>query len=652
VRLDLLPANLSLTSRAAGLLLLLAFGGCKDPPRVECEFDIDCRQACQVCDPGAGRCIPDSRCLDLVEGHCERDLDCDPLLERCLAGACVPAFDGGLPDGGDGDPGTCPDLSGNWDLATDCAGLGAASGVPISQLDCDLAFALGTQLCTARLSGAGVMSLQCAGHDFTCSGAVTANAPFGATCTGGCQFGFAPVDPRRACSRHDQPACADQDQVCDLTCHPDGWHAACSIPNPSGRAVGHYCSALDEVFCQNSMCFDGACLAFCLIDADCAGFAGTVCRDVPLAKGACAADTFRVCQPELVGQTPCGHDIDCKVGDRCSFAQLDDRVLPVCATPAPDRLPPGAACQRPEQCRTRVCLCDQSLCDEQAGVCSMLCIDDRDCPQGTVCDSIQVPDLLGRQHPLSACVRDPASCGRDADCQPGRSCQALLDLDAQAFVSSCRQGGGTGAANTGDACVDDSDCFSLACRDNPPYCAALCLSDLDCPVFDSGVACTQDADCPADHRCEANSCLRSLECWTFPFFWQDPMGIERVDLVNQCLPNRSPCGSNLDCPAGQICRGYPDKDATDVYFGCALANPGGGALGVDCQLTGSPGCATNICVFDNEAGMGHELWYCSQICQVDADCDDPAQYHCQQVHTTIRPGYEAWTGICLVTQDL
>jgi hypothetical protein len=77
-------------------------------------------------------------------------------------------------------------------------------------------------------------------------------------------------------------------------------------------------------------------------------------------------------------------------------------------------------------------------------------------------------------------------CYRNADCPAGQSCQVFLSAEPGAGLEqACASGGPPGYDNTGAACANDAQCFSLWCLSPQGVCTGLCVTGADCPAGSS-----------------------------------------------------------------------------------------------------------------------------------------------------------------------
>jgi len=564
-----------------------------------------------VCGASCGTCLPPEACT--AQGLCE-----------------VPA--------------ACPDLSGTYDITPYCLG-GDIGDIVIDQTGCAIAFTLDAIYCTGRLDAQLNLYVECGGLGFPCYGEVSLTTSFVIVCSPQCSFIFERLELGAACTSHRDPVCTAEGELCGVVLDDGGLATRCVRILPGGREPGAYCDEEAGLLCANSLCVDHACGAVCVDDLDCAGYLGTSCQDVPYTLEG-VTGSIRSCTPVNAGETACRRTPDCAPSRVCSFRPTLDDVLAVCLQPNPDGAPAGLACTQGSECETGLCLCGAELCTGgNEGRCSELCLDSLDCVQGSECGLVMVQDLGGGAHELTACVRDPDpdACGRNADCPAGRSCQVFLDADGLSLVTECQYGSGPGHDNTGEACAGPTDCFSVWCG-NWGYCLGVCVSDADCPTFDTATACGADATCELGTLCEAGLCRRVFGCTTYAFYLGDDASGQPVyDTTNLCMPERRPCALDADCRAGEACRLDANSTATAAVYVCDAGGPGTGQLGANCEA-GEEVCWSGHCLIEGEGGPGLE--YCTRACVTDADCEPTDTYSCQAIRVDVRPGFVSYLPAC------
>ena len=465
-------------------------GVCVDDDR--CMSDADCpggrceqgacvapcaADACpglQTCDPGTGACIEpdvcadDIDCLDLricLDGTCAspcaEDSEC-PGAQTCVEGECA-------------EPATC---TGDLDCTTDRLCVGGACQAPCGRVDCD-----GAQVCggdgrcaeadpcggddgcfAGRRCDAGVCVEPCA-EDAECAG-VERCVEGRCVLPDACMLDAA-CGPGRICV---EQQCVD---ACPArACPPD---AMCD--EATGRCVVQN-ACLEAADCAGAQrCVDGRCLepAFCTGDLDCLG--GRSCVD-NTCVGLCDVDgdcpgRQRCAGGQCVEGAGCDADLDCLGARRCH------PEIAVCVDACPDGACPAGL------------VCRAGLCGEPDG-----CLDDAECAGERVC-------RLGR------CA--VGECAAHDDC-PGGTCADFACADAAPGACACPDGW----ACIAGACVQPGPCgggtcpAGWVCRDDG-LCGR-CADDADCPGrCDDGIcldeiACESDDDCLPGHACLGGRC--------------------------------------------------------------------------------------------------------------------------------------------------
>ncbi|HRY95596.1 MAG TPA: hypothetical protein P5147_19195 [Myxococcota bacterium] len=611
---------------------------CPDCTGQECGYD-GCGGSCGTCAEGE-QCSESGHC---VEAPCCEGLECGP--DPCLGRSCGTCGHAARcsPQGLCEPIETCPDLSGTYDITPYCLGENIGA-VVIDQAGCAITFSL-YAICTGRLDARLNLYVECGGLGFPCHGKASLTTPFWIVCSPQCSFILERLELGAACTYHRDPVCVATGELCGVVVDDVVLATRCVRILPGGREPGAYCDEEAGLLCANSLCVDHACGAVCVDDLDCAGYLGTSCQDVPYTLEG-VTGSIRSCTPVNAGETACRRTPDCAPSRVCSFRPTLDDVLAVCLQPNPDGAPAGLACTQGSECETGLCLCGAELCTGgNEGRCSELCLDSLDCVQGSECGLVMVQDLGGGAHELTACVRDPDpdACGRNADCPAGRSCQVFLDADGLSLVTECQYGSGPGHDNTGEACAGPTDCFSVWCG-NWGYCLGVCVSDADCPTFDTATACGADATCELGTLCEAGLCRRVFGCTTYAFYLGDDASGQPVyDTTNLCMPERRPCALDADCRAGEACRLDANSTATAAVYVCDAGGPGTGQLGANCEA-GEEVCWSGHCLIEGEGGPGLE--YCTRACVTDADCEPTDTYSCQAIRVDVRPGFVSYLPAC------
>jgi hypothetical protein len=572
------------------------------------------------------------------------DNDCDGAIDGpdCFA-------DGGLPDGGDGGP-ICADISGPYHVLAYCIAFSKDPGlVVITQTGCNVAFNLDAIYCTGSLDEALNLYVSCAGLGVPCSAKASLTSAFRLTCSPQCSLLFEPAGSRTPCSVHYDLDCVPDGRRCGIVGENGSPIAVCVDVNPAGREPGYHCDATRDIYCDNSLCIEGACGAICAQAGDCEPFDGTSCQTVLYNDGQDTVGDIQACLPTEPGETRCGRSPDCESTRVCTYRQTDDEVITVCRSPNLGGRLPGEACLTGAECRDDLCLCGDTLCDGSVtGFCSALCVTDADCMQTGRCGAITIPDLGGMDQTVSACKAEPAACGRSADCPASQSCQVLLAQDGLSLVTRCLAAAGPGSDNTGAPCTNDTGCFSLWCNREQDYCIGTCLGDADCRTYSGDpIPCPGgDADCGLEQLCFAfGRCTRPFECAS-TVFWLgfDQWGQKVYDTVKLCRPVRRACESNQACRAGEACTIESDPTASFARTAC-YPGFGPGQLGADCTLGGSDACWTGLCIRVGDGGPDSQ--YCSQACVTAADCGSLDQWDCQAIRIDVRPGFVSYLPACL-----
>ena len=574
--------------------------------------------------------------------------DCDDQHSQIYPGAEERC--NGLDHDCDGEIGAvgcaCPDISGEYNVNAYCYLLmGDEQFVQLVQTGCDVSFFLDVYLCTGTIDEALNLYVECAGFGFPCSSKVSLIDYIFLDCSLQCSFFFEPADENVVCSHHLDPVCTQAGQLCSVVGGSHSPVTACVSTLPLGREPGYYCDDDLGIYCKNSLCIDSVCAAICQDDTHCDEFGHSSCQTVAYDNGYGTVGNIQACMPEIANETRCESRLDCAAGSFCSYRQADESVKTVCRPTNPDAGVPGDVCMSGTDCQSNLCICDGALCSGLAeGFCSQICGSDSDCISSRMCGLVTIPDLGGTDRLVSACVPDPDSCGSNADCPVGKSCQVWMeDLE---LVTQCWYGAGPATDNTGQPCANDTNCFSVWCNSTQNYCLGVCLNDGDCPSYDSGAGpCSTDAECALDQLCEAGQCIRPFECATHVYFMgYDDQAREVFDTVNLCRPERRPCALDGDCRLGEVCSQTLDKTAWVAEYSC-VDGLGAGQLGDDCFAGGAASCWSGMCLVVDGGGPGNQ--YCSQACLVAADCGDLGQWDCQALRYDVRPGVVGYLPGCV-----
>ncbi len=575
-----------------------------------------------------------------AEEKCDgKDNDCDGIGDPAdLCGG----NDGGT--GGDTPP-QCPDIGGIYNINAYCMQISSADGVHLNQEDCNLSFNLDAINCTGTIDNAMNLYIQCAGLGFPCQAKASLTSTFQVICSEQCKFDFIPADTGTSCDFHSDPECTNSGKVCGILGNNSIPTPQCVDVIPGGRQPGYYCNSNENIYCVNSLCLENYCGAICTDDSHCSSFAGMSCETVTYNDGQGTVGPIQTCAPENTGETICGRTADCPSTRVCSYRPLDDQVITVCKPPNQNGALPGESCNANADCKTNICVCGDQMCDgSTSGVCSAICTTDDDCVQSNMCSSIYIPDNNGMDHVVDACIPDPNSCARNADCPAGNACRLTISTDGTHIETECGYGAGPNYDNTGEPCGNDGECFSVWCNPDEHYCNGFCVSDDDCPTYeDSPASCSSDGNCTLLELCNDSSCNRKFECAT-EVFWLglDNFGNDIYDTANMCRPIHRPCGLDEDCRDGEACELDYNSSATVALYYCK-PGIGPGQMGDDCSSGGANACWTGLCIIVN----GGQESYCSEACQVAADCGDITKWDCQDVRVDIRPGIVSYVPACI-----
>ncbi len=435
-----------------------------------------------------------------------------------------------------------------------------------------------------------------------------------------------------ACSRCRQGDCVPEDgcQICaqDLDC---GICRRCQdnecvdivacIPCVDDRDCPS-CERCDPLY---RYCIDEPACLRCGGDADC-----PVCTRCE--AGECVDDLYIEGVHDRGCYSPCFNDGSCPLRTSCLFDRLEvaNNCLPVV-------LDFDADCSRgsDEQCASHVCV------DEpDRSFCSLLCLEDAECPVGTDClmgdDCRQACRLFRSEPPGDLCTHD-------LDCQAGQVC--ALEAWQGAWRGRCRLPDPC-ALPAGEACdvLAGDRCANGLCSPMGS-CAALCASDADCPLqhictrlwldlpdelglapmavcapFPGPVADLGQACSGGDGECVSLDCMG------------DPAGLAHSFCVKDCVPGEAQCPDGFSCSARRdeptmyacqtvlvtgACSWDGDCpgsrcvfDANSLSLGCA-DSPGEGLPGAHCM--GPNDCLNGLCLSPGR---------CAAPCAEAGHCDD------------------------------
>ena len=439
------------------------------------------------------------------------------------------------------------------------------------------------------------------------------------------------------------PCFNDGDCPTRTKCLPDAGlgHSVCM---PSDLHFGADCSRGGDEVCGEGICLEqggeSTCTRSCAGDADCPS--PTYC--IP------DADCLFLCR-EKVTLPPgdfCQSDAGCTGGKICGLVAdaagtgWESRCVDpqLCATDSGDACDLAAG----DRCTSGICT--------QEGFCSPVCAADYDCPEGFLCDELQLPLPSGGDAPFLGCapedlvkgeVGEPCPNG-DADCksglclveQPGGP-HPFCSMECTPGAAECPDGFDCRQSPvdqrdlcqpslTGGACDTDADCTSPevctvelisgttvciqptpggglpgdTCTDLAPCANQLCLRQGFC-----GAMCTDPADCPAGFICD---------------YVEFYLGNDNYAWTQMCTPDPGsmlPCERDADCLSGELCGLELNPWGTGLEGRCTASGPGGGP-GTDCSQGYE--CANYFCTTE---------YFCTTLCVTDADC--PQDYACFDV---------------------
>lgn len=249
-------------------------------------------------------------------------------------------------------------------------------------------------------------------------------------------------------------------------------------PNVGVGAAGSVCAEGSE--CRSGGCFYGQrCLGLCRDAVDCEG--GSACAWTRIVDGE-TENRFHICLGQL---RACSRLGDCGENEVCTLLPRPDqpRGFTLACLPAPADAGPGisgAACRGDEDCRTGICLGDDT--------CFAPCAADDDCAPGKRCytpgiffiddggSALTADDVLTG---LPFCTPDTGSdapCDGLRRCPEGEVCAPRREADGRTFGTRCQTAEGPGVG--GAPCQDDLECQLGAC--DAGRCAGLCWGPVDC----------------------------------------------------------------------------------------------------------------------------------------------------------------------------
>ncbi len=289
--------------------------------------------------------------------------------------------------------------------------------------------------------------------------------------------------------------------VGDVCSPPDNNGDRSAVVAGSNPAAVRVCAATfpdgqDACFGLVSDATLGYCSGPCQREKDCPSTQATGGAALPMHcvyfpfEEICAADTFN--DHGAVNGTDCTSG-DVNAADAlCQTFNCDTGAGSASTNKCIDRLPPGSACQRPDQCFSFNCGADNT--------CLAPCGDSSDCPvcDGThcsLCDATPFPvDVNNTPNDLTDDVFDLPTfcesvattdakvvpCRADAtNCSGGEVCRSIFTSDG-GNIGVCATPPASGKA-MGTACTQNSDCDSNLCLgQSTSACSAVCADDTDC----------------------------------------------------------------------------------------------------------------------------------------------------------------------------
>jgi putative metal-binding protein len=531
----------------------------------------------------------------------------------------------------------CADISGRHWVEPDCMSFNPDE-IDIAQDGCNISFTVPGSPpfeCVGTLDELLNLYLECGGLGIDCTAKISLTQTWVINCSLDCTFVMIRTADYTECSTYSDSDCTDNGQRCGVLCDAGNPVTGCVNTIPGGRQPGYYCDPDNDIECANEFCNNSACSTACVTNADCSSFSGTSCQ--PIGYYDCEnSGGFNACVPENSGETACHRTNDCAPGSNryCTYRKRDNDVSRVCRTQQGSAAT-GDTCTNDSDCASGMCVCNNELCSSGSGKCSEVCSGATDCPGGAECGTITIQDLNMQDHSIPACVWSGDSCGRDADC-PSETpvCAVGLHPTEPRLITFCSgRNESYPESNISEPCSSPFECWSYWCAvwAYPSYCAAVCLSDSDCPTFDAETTCVTDADCDLGYLCEnGGNCLRKFECRAGVFFLGvDEWGQDILDAIDMCEPLERTCQVDTDCRSGEACKVGFNEQATAAQYRCQTGGPGTGVLGDDCFPDGAEACFTSLCLLESGGGPG--MQYCSLACLIDDDCGDPENYRCAAI---------------------
>lgn len=290
---------------------------------------------------------------------------------------------------------------------------------------------------------------------------------------------------RQACTSDDD--CAS-DQACAIVADSAGSALESVCVADDGRLdTGQACTIDEE--CASLVCLTGTCAAPCTGADHCAS--DQRCQPNTISKDQLSGE-FDVC--EVVPDERCDQTGTCSDGAQlCSEIRAGDEPdtrWAYCTSPdesAPSSL--GEQCSSSSDCRSKLCLANQS------DTCSVVCVADDQCNPDQICTTFSV-GISQMGFCIQGCTDDASCSGLDFTDADGNLVEHVCTINENTRTDSVDQicvrknivdAADPAAGELGDSCSETSDCQS-----------GLCLRDT---TF-SGRTCSSEADCDAGQVCE------------------------------------------------------------------------------------------------------------------------------------------------------
>lgn len=344
-------------------------------------------------------------------------------------------------------------------------------------------------------------------------GVCMADTGFGAKCKGdpACRAGL-------TCQPYDDPSDSDEvGTVCQFNLGDGGAFAPCKdLPLADGGVLAGDRSCRSGNCVNDPLVFSPPtppyyCFAACALDADC-GDAGVCDADFLMATAYSTQGSVRGCRPRCEAERDCGgYDagLTCRV--RVISSSSTPQFTTTCS-PSAGLLPAGAPCTANGQCRSVLCVQDDSRGVRRGGLCMNPCrVGDTcavdggslplDCQPTTFLVSRGLDGVAGTADDKFATPRlcAGAACTSDDACRPAGGLAVcapeLSPADPRGAVGLRCRAPSVGSLRGGEACVTDTQCQSGAC------------GTLQAPSTGTGracfEACTGATTCAAPMTCRA-----------------------------------------------------------------------------------------------------------------------------------------------------